>query len=240
MLMILMYHHVGQGPHANSLDMLREHLEHLSNWPVLLPGETPPKGLSLSLVFDDAYFDFYEQVFPLLQEFGLKATLAVPVNYILDSCDLPVGERLRAIADDPYGNYEQGPFCTWEELRELADQGVEIASHSLNHVNLTAEGVDLDAEIVESKRILEQRLEREIRTFVYPYGKMNRKVHDFTKAHYRYAMRIGFALNKDWSNRDRLLYRVSGDALPSKGFPLTKANLRKYRLNYFANSLRGK
>jgi peptidoglycan/xylan/chitin deacetylase (PgdA/CDA1 family) len=240
MLMILMYHHVGQGPHANRLDMLREHLRHLSDWPVLLPGETLPKGLSLSLVFDDAYFDFYHQVFPLLQEFGLRATLAVPVGYILESCDLPAEERLRIIADDPYGNYELGPFCTWGELSELASHGVEIASHSLNHVDLTAEGVDLNAEIVDSKRILEQKLQREVQTFVYPYGKMNRKVHDFTKAHYRYAMRIGFALNKDWTNRDRLLYRVSGDALPSKDFPLTRSNLRRYRLKYFANSLRGK
>jgi peptidoglycan/xylan/chitin deacetylase (PgdA/CDA1 family) len=245
-ILVLLYHHVNTLKYSNNLQMFQSHLRLIAgNYPVALPGDLlPPGKMAISLTFDDAYYDFYHYVFPLLREYKVKALLAVPVKYIVEDTDVDAATRLHVPHDDAMneGVYrERVPFCTWAELSQMVQSGyVEVASHSYSHSDLTGGSADLPREIAESKAILERRLSREIATFVHPFGRVNRKTHRMVQQHYRFSIRIGSALNMDWHNAHGMIYRVDADCLPDPGYPLKRVNLVKYFLKYLSNTVRGR
>ena len=62
-------------------------------------------------------------------------------------------------------------FMTWDQARDLVSTGMSVGSHSQTHHDLGRLAEDEQrAELVESKRILERELGREVVTFAYPYG----------------------------------------------------------------------
>jgi len=237
MLLALMYHRVELGPridkYSNSLEMLREHFLFLKeHYSIVLPGDPLPKRrLAVCLTFDDATFDFYHYIYPILKELKIRALLGVPVGYILESTSLSVAERLSV----PYslmmqeGFFEQKvPFCTWQELNEMVASGwVEMASHSYLHCNLTFSFVDLNREVVRSKEILENKLSQPVSSFIYPFGKMTLALQEYVSQHYPYAFRIGSALNFGWGNGQKPINRVSADNLPHAAAPFSLFNLAK-------------
>ncbi len=217
MIQVVMYHHINSDdlPLSNSDSMMESHLRLISERYVsIFPGEEA-QSPSICLTFDDAYYDFYHYVFPLLKKYNLKALLAVPVAYILDNTDIESEKRLSLKHHEIYKNYETfAPFCTYVELREMVQSGlVEIASHSMNHVNLSDEGIDLEQEIFGSKVLLEDKLGYRVDSFVLPYGKYNDAAVALAHEHYSYVFRIGNALNPSWEGIGGLIYRIKGDAL---------------------------
>lgn len=223
MIPVVMYHHINSDdlPLSNSDTMMEEHLRLISErYATLFPGEklTPS---SICLTFDDAYFDFYYYVFPLLKKFNLKALLAVPTSFILERTDLEASVRLSLTHHQIYEgeNYKTfAPFCTYAELREMIQSGhVAIASHSVHHRNLAEAGVDLKEEIFGSKIVLEEKLGYRIESFVLPYGKYNDAVVALAREHYPYVFRIGNAINPSWEGIGGLIYRIKGDGLKTPG-----------------------
>lgn len=62
-------------------------------------------------------------------------------------------------------------FLTWEQIREMADSGIEFGSHTVSHPILTRVPLEQAAlEITESKRIIEKEIGRSIDCFAYPNG----------------------------------------------------------------------
>ncbi len=60
-------------------------------------------------------------------------------------------------------------ILTWDQLKEMAEMGMVIGSHTLTHLNLpNAEPEDAVKEIAESKVVLEKKLGKKIRHFSYP------------------------------------------------------------------------
>jgi peptidoglycan/xylan/chitin deacetylase (PgdA/CDA1 family) len=237
MLLALMYHRAELGPridkYANSREMLSEHFLFLKeHYPLVLPGDSLPKRkLAVCVTFDDATFDFYHYIFPIIKELEMRVVLGVPVHYILDATTVEAEERLKI----PYslmmqeGFYDQkAPFCTWQELDEMVSSGfVEVASHSYSHCNLTFNFVDLNREVVRSKEIIEQKLAQPVSTFIYPFGKVTIALHEYVAQHYPYAFRIGSALNFGWGRSKKPLNRVSADNLPNSAAPLSFFRLAK-------------
>ena len=80
-----------------------------------------PNGadVALSLTFDDGLQEHYTIVYPLLQELHLRGTFWIIGSSI---------DRRKARRD--------APPMTWEQVREMADAGHEIANHSYSHRNL--------------------------------------------------------------------------------------------------------
>lgn len=219
MFNVIMYHHINSDdlPLSNSDSMMESHLKIISErYTTLFPGDEIRKN-SICLTFDDAYYDFYHYVFPLLTKYNLKALLAVPSAYILAKTDLSPEVRLSLKHHEIYegDNYKTfAPFCTYAELREMVQSShVIIASHSMNHVNLSEEGIDLEREIFGSKVALEENLGYRVDSFVLPYGKYNDAAVALAREHYSYVFRIGNALNPSWEGIGGLIYRVKGDAL---------------------------
>lgn len=218
MLLVFMYHRILNGD-PTAADKFFKHLTFLAHsFPIALPGDPLEKDRhTICLTFDDAYFDFYHFVYPLLVKLKIKALLAVPVKYIIDETKVNHHVRLNV----PYQQTMQDsvyktdvPFCTWQEIKEMtASNHVMIGSHSYSHHDMTqTNGVNLDDEIITSKKIIEQHTGKSISTFIYPYGKMTRALDKKIKQDYIYSMRVGSSLNLNWHNRANILYRIDADA----------------------------
>ena len=220
MLLTLLYHRLGKGRYANSFEMLNSNLQYISkNYKTVVPGDKLSYfKTEVCITFDDATIDFYENVYPLLKKYKLKAVLAVPVSYI-----------------------ERPGYCSWKMLKEISENdSFQIASHSYNHLNMLKDHIDLNTEILESKNVLEQKLNKKILTFVYPYGRYNRKIHKQVENQYKYIMRIGGSVNLGWNNFSNLIYRISSDNLKSYNEIFLKRNSFKYFIKFLYNSIRFK
>lgn len=107
------------------------------------------------LTFDDGYRDFYAHAFPVLREHNFTATLFLPTSRIAN-------ERI---------NFEGNDYLTWPEVRELYSNGVAIGSHTVTHPELVKLGEpEIDRELGDSKRTIEDKLGAAVRSFAYPYA----------------------------------------------------------------------
>ncbi len=113
-----------------------------------LDGQMTLPDRPVALTFDDGWREQYDVAFPILQRYGMRATFFIITAYI---------------------GYPR--FMTWEELAELRDAGMEIASHGRKHVNL-ADADDREAwrEIAGSREVLEEKLGVSAVSFAYPYN----------------------------------------------------------------------
>jgi peptidoglycan/xylan/chitin deacetylase (PgdA/CDA1 family) len=218
MIPVVMYHHINSDdlPLSNTEGMMEAHLRLIAErYTSIFPGQDA--GKAICLTFDDAYYDFYHYVFPLLKRYDLKALVAVPPAYILDDTDVEPSKRLSLTHREIYEgeNWQtHAPFCTYAELREMIGSGhVAVASHSMNHVNLSDEEIELEREIVKSKIVLEEKLGFRVDSFVLPYGKYNAAAVALAREHYSYVFRIGNAFNPSWEGIGGLIYRIKGDGL---------------------------
>jgi len=115
---------------------------------------------SVALTFDDGYRDFLQEVVPILEEHGFKATVFL------------VSDRMGSTNawDDRHGDAPR-PLLSWSEAAALARRGIELGSHSRTHRPLTQLAKrELEDEIAGSKAVLEDRLGLPVRHFSYPHG----------------------------------------------------------------------
>lgn len=242
----LMFHRVNDPATGYEPHLFEQYLAYLTHhFPIVIPGDPLPKTkLAICLTFDDAYFDFYHTVFPLLQKYDLRALLGVPVKYIVEKTELPAALRLSV----PYAyNFEDAtlqakvPLCTWTELREMVQsQQVVVASHGFRHANLEQKNINLQEEIRLSQKILQEKLNCRIHHFVYPFGKMNHSAHRLVCAHYRFAIRIGSALNHGWKHRQQFIYRINADPLWKNIKLIDQKLIAKLNRKYWINRIRFK
>jgi peptidoglycan/xylan/chitin deacetylase (PgdA/CDA1 family) len=67
--------------------------------------------------------------------------------------------------------FDELPMLGWDQLRAMADAGIEIGSHTVSHPSLAGIARDeASRELGESKRLLEKELGRPVRFFAYPFG----------------------------------------------------------------------
>lgn len=136
-------------------------LDAVSRW---LREDEPPRGRPVVLTFDDGYADLYEHAFPRLAEERLPA-----VVYL-------VAERQTDSWQD-WGHKGPLSLLSWKQIRRMAEVGITFGSHTLTHAHLTrCPRRRARAEIVDSKKVLEDALGREVRHFCYPYGEYDRAV----------------------------------------------------------------
>jgi len=65
---------------------------------------------------------------------------------------------------------------TWTQVEQLADEGMEIASHTLTHPHLARIGdEEVRRELGESRRILEARIAKPVTRISYPHGSFDQR-----------------------------------------------------------------
>lgn len=232
MVLILMYHRAGDRAlgDGNTPEALARHFRFLrDHCLVTVPGGPLPwRALNVCLTFDDAYADFYFRVFPLLQQFSLRAVLAVPTKFILEGTQRTPEQRMavpqaEAMREEIFA--ERAPFCTWPELRSMQASGlVQLASHSHSHASMKAAATDVTWEAEHSCHLLENNSGCRPRAFVYPFGSVNRRARQAVRQVYEFDLRVGSALNRHWQPPRQPLSRLPADDTPDLG-----ARLRWYR-----------
>jgi peptidoglycan/xylan/chitin deacetylase (PgdA/CDA1 family) len=141
----------------------------------------------VGLTFDDGYADFLDYALPVLMRYGFTATAFVLAGQLGgDNAWTPEGPRK--------------PLMTAETLRTAAAAGIEIGSHGLLHVSLpSVSDEELDKEIGQSRRALQEAVGQEIRGFCYPFGHLDgRAVRAVEAAGYDYACAIW---RSEWPER---------------------------------------
>lgn len=77
---------------------------------------------------------------------------------------------------------KERPMLSWEEVREMSKYGISFGSHTMSHPVLSAIPTpEARREIVESKNIIEEQIQKPVTTFAYPYGKKEDYTDEVTK-----------------------------------------------------------
>ena len=238
-LLVLMFHRVWPTGDATPPDELATLFEDIAQRRhCVMPGELLRSDrLNVCLTFDDAYFDFYHTVLPLLRRYGLRALLAVPSGLISEEIGKPTAERLVAVGNATNPEYVTSALCTWRELQEIAASGhVAFGAHGRTHRRLDAADCDLEREIVSDGALLAQRLRVPVESFVFPYGQFSPAALACVRAHYRHAFRIGRASNTGWN--EAVLYRIGVQGVGDPEQFFSARALRRWRWRRWWNRLR--
>src|SRR5574340_118921 len=165
---ILMYHHIRENPKPGDLvyDVLNVnsrqldeqlnyfaahnyHTVTLGDLSRALNGKTRLPENPVILTFDDGYRNFYENAFPLLKKYKMKAIMFIITSVVGSS-----------------------PYLTWDQIKEMDKSGlVEFGAHTMHHPNLPDISQEMEKEeIIGSKKDLESHLKKPVIWFAYPYG----------------------------------------------------------------------
>jgi len=128
----------------------------------------PPR--SFVITFDDGYQTVYDQAFPVLQRYDMSAT---------------VGERKPGGPADRLPGCEGQPMLSWREICEMHRWGIHVGAHTCSHPDLTRLPTEqIEAEIYNSKAIIEDMLGATVRSFAYPYGRYDQRSHKIVQQHF--------------------------------------------------------
>jgi peptidoglycan/xylan/chitin deacetylase (PgdA/CDA1 family) len=166
-LTVFMYHDVvdrgarvtdSHRPYAISTDQFREQLGALVQAGMTgtrLDAHVDPgrdtSGRVCVMTFDDGHASNCTHALPILMQHCFRATFFVTVGWV-----------------------GTAPYMTWAQIRALSEAGMEIGSHSMTHrppALLTA--ADLDREMSDSKKMLEDHLGHAVLTASSPTGFFN-------------------------------------------------------------------
>ena len=194
MLIVLAWHQILDKPHATNIDLFTKQIRFLKkefkilSEPVLKKG-----GIQILLTFDDATVDFFLNVYPILKEESIYATLGVPTFWIQDDSNLNSSYRLNLLnSKNPF--HSKDCFCTWEELKILQSSNlIRFAAHGHNHFNLKDN--HKPKEIIYPLEKIRIKLGLAPESFIFPYGAYNKSLLPILKANYKYLFRIGSASN---------------------------------------------
>lgn len=174
---------------------------------------------ALAITFDDGFLNLAEYAFPLLDRLRFPATVFV-VSRFCGAHNRWPSQPARTVPDLP--------LLDWGQLAAVP-AGVEIGAHTATHPHLTTlTAGECECELDESRREIESRLGRPVRSFAYPYGSCSTEVCAITARHFNLA--VGTSLeflraNADPMNLPRLdmFYFRNRPSLASLFSPLTQA-----------------
>lgn len=122
---------------------------------------------SVVITFDDGFKSVFTEAFPILQDYGFSATIFITANYCGKSNNWP--------GQPDY--IKPQPLLSWSEIKEMDQYGIQFGAHTLNHPYLTQIHIEeAEKEILLSKRIVEDHLQKKIDLFAYPYGDFDRHI----------------------------------------------------------------
>ncbi|HEV2662753.1 MAG TPA: polysaccharide deacetylase family protein [Ktedonobacteraceae bacterium] len=143
------------------------------------------------LTFDDGFADFYTAALPILQEYNFPATLYIVTAYV-GATSLWLQHEGEA----------QRPMLNWEQVASISAAGIECGGHTHTHPQLdTLSATKAREEIVQCKRILEERLGQEIESFAYPFGYHTATTQRLVQeAGYTSACAVKYAMSSETDN----------------------------------------
>lgn len=115
-------------------------------------------------------------------------SLAEQIVYLPSETRERIMGHLEETLGDSLGRPVGADLLTWEMIAEMTEAGISFGSHTDRHPVLTFEDEDkIERELLNSKRALEEHLNRPVRHFAYPNGR-------YSAAIKRLLARLGFDL----------------------------------------------
>ena len=183
---VLMYHMIGDVPDNDAVLLeshFREQMQFLKDngfhpismdqlYDYVVDGKPVPVK-PVVITFDDGYPDTYSVVMPIMKEYGYPCTVFIPAY-----------------------DADQGTRLTWQQIQEMKDAGMTIASHSYRHERLTdLSPRQVDEDVTRSQAELKERLGIVNEYFCYPYGRTDAAVQDVMKKH---GIKLAVTMNPGW------------------------------------------
>lgn len=167
----------------------------------------PEKAVIVTL--DDGYKDNYTDMLPIMESRGMKATVFMVTNDI----GLP-------------------GYLTWDMLRDMQNRGIEIGSHTANHLPLTEMSpADAREEVQLSKTLMEWNGIKTIFGLSYPNGKYKDFMPQMLKESEYLAAVTGDAGLNTFETNPYLLHRIN---IPRPHFGIEEFRLRIWKAKIFA------
>jgi peptidoglycan/xylan/chitin deacetylase (PgdA/CDA1 family) len=120
---------------------------------------------SVAITFDDGLQSVCISAFPILERFGFPATVFLVAGYCGKSnnwLSQPTSIPLYSLT-------------TWLQIKELACHGVDFGAHTFTHPRLDqVPPQELEHEIVDSQKMIEDQLGHKVSLFSYPYGRCDK------------------------------------------------------------------
>lgn len=174
-LSTLMYHHVEdlnmakEKAYSNTIspEIFRKQMEYLRDQGYttvkmidlinFFDAGTPLPQKSILLTFDDGYRDFESKAYPILSEFGFRATVFLAT-----------------------GLMENPDYLSWAKIEEMARSGnILFANHTWSHKNVQAIKEVIEKEIGTADKQLADRGLNSPKVFAYPYGLVSSEAQRF-------------------------------------------------------------
>jgi len=160
---VLMYHSIGSNDvlftvkpeeFARQMKYLKDNQYQVINLAKLvesLKSDRPLPKKNIVLTFDDGYQDNYLNVWPILKKYNFPATIFLATGLIGREINNSQNILLSALK--------------WSEIKEMHQSGlIDFEPHTVNHQESSQE------EIIDSKKIIEEKLGKKCYFFAYPRG----------------------------------------------------------------------
>lgn len=179
---ILQYHHVSDDtPPSTSISptQFKAHMQYLkdNNFNVVplskvvdaIKQQQPLGDKWVAITFDDAFTDIKTNGTPILKEFGYPYTLFV----------------------NP-GSVNNAGHMDWDAIKELADEGVIIANHGMEHASVARIPAGLtkaqwleqqSIELEQTEAIIKEKTGQSWQYFAYPYGEFTPEIQTWLSDH---------------------------------------------------------
>lgn len=99
---------------------------------------------------------------------------------------------------------EKGQFSpnllplTWDQLKDMSNNGISIGSHTMSHPNLTKiSRAQAQREIADSKEIIENEIGSPVQLFSFPFGIFNAEVKAMVRTSYQGAVALVKGASQD-------------------------------------------
>lgn len=193
-LPILMYHSISSG---NSLRVPKEEFEahmkwvHENGYRTLTPKEAylmltqdkKPSEKCVLITLDDGYTDNYQDAYPVLKKYGMKATIFM------------IGKSIG------HKNH-----LTEKQMKEMAKHGVSIESHTIDHLELNGLTPEQQhSEMDDSKKLFDQMFHQQTSIISYPVGRYNEET---LKAAKDTGYQMGVTTESGAASRDQGMYAL--------------------------------
>jgi len=121
------------------------------------------------LTFDDGYQDNYNNVFPILKKYNFSATIFLATGL--------VGQEINNAQNIPL------KMLNWSQIRRMHNSGlIGFQPHTVSHRKFNKITLDeIEKEIIDSKKIIEEKLNKKCAFFAYPRGLYGDEIIDILK-----------------------------------------------------------
>lgn len=220
---VLIYHRFGEGQYPSTnirLDQFEAQIAELKSGGYnFLPlseivdairNSRPLPDRTVAITVDDAYESAFTEAWPRLKAAGIPMSLFVATD--------PVDAKSRT-------------YMSWDQIRALQADGVEIAHHGASHHHMVEVGLAASmADVERSSQRFQEELGFVPDIYAYPYGEYNMEIRDALEsagfaaafAQYSSVARIGsdafalprFPINERYGEIDRFRLIAPARALP--------------------------